>query len=83
MWSGCVPMAREPPGETCIGQNAARRLGIVVADENAAREDSDRTLHNAHVHVGHVQGDAGLLEQGLHIADQDRIGGLENAAHAP
>src|SRR5262245_51763177 len=66
--------------ETGVVQQCARIIDTAYADQDAARQDADRTFEHAHVLVEHHVGDVSGIEQGSHRRDQHGIVGAHELA---
>src|SRR6266516_4092454 len=62
-------------------QQAARGGGMLLGDQDAARQNAERAFEHAHVLVEHVMGNSGALQQGTDRRNQHRVIGANQLAH--
>ena len=67
--------------EPCLAQEAAGLLVAFAVHQHAARQDAERSLHDAHVLVDESMRDARLIEQGIGEGDQDGVVAAEKLNH--
>lgn len=58
-----------------VGQHTSRRLMIVIVDENAAWDDTQRAFDNAHVIVEQKMIDVGTIQQRANGGNQNDVVG--------
>src|SRR5260370_322414 len=66
--------------EAGVLEQCARLIDAALVDQDAARQDADRTFEHAHVLIEHDVGNVGRIEQGAHGRDQHRIIGAHELA---
>jgi hypothetical protein len=67
--------------EARIDQNAPRPIGIVLGDQEAPRQEAERSFEYAHVLIGDEASDAGVLHQAFGKGKKDGIIGADQFFH--